>query len=199
LGWASPFLPLGCECGKKAWDAIKQLKSGLQKTVVSSEVPWKRKSGGVCIGAKENAEKFGEHYEKLYMRTEGFDESAIDCIPQHEVDEDGGRVPGEKEVLQAIRRLNVSYPGCSGVSAATVKAVAEDEGARAVMVQVVGKFWETETVPAGWEDGLLRILPKSGDLSKPGNYRVLFRSNLVLKKLRCLCLCTNLLPNVMIS
>jgi len=27
------------ECGKKAWDAIKQLKAGLQKTVASTEVP----------------------------------------------------------------------------------------------------------------------------------------------------------------
>jgi len=30
---------------------------------------------------------------------------------------------------------------------------------------------ESEEVPAEWEDGLLKILPKSGDLSQPGNYR----------------------------
>jgi len=139
---------------------------------VSLEVPLKRKSGEVCVGAKENAERFGEHFEELYLRAEGFDASAIDCIPKHEVDEEGGRVAGEKEVvMQAVQRLNVSSPGCSGVSAAAVKAAMEDVGMRAVMVQVVGEFWETEVVPAGWEDGLLKILPKSGDLSKPGNYR----------------------------
>jgi hypothetical protein len=31
--------------------------------------------------------------------------------------------------------------------------------------------WETEKVPEEWETGLLKILPKSGDLSLTGNYR----------------------------
>ena len=32
-------------------------------------------------------------------------------------------------------------------------------------------FWETEDVPPEWEVGLLKILPKKGDRSLPGNYR----------------------------
>jgi len=96
----------------------------------------------------------------------------VDCIPQHEVDAEGGSVPGEKEVEQAVQGLNVSSPGCSGVSAAAVKAaVSADAEVRGALVRVVGEFWESETVPAGWEDGLLKILPESGDLSNPGNYR----------------------------
>jgi len=83
----------------------------------------------------------------------------------------GGRVPDEEKAMQAVQRLNVSSPGCTGVSAAAVKAVITDEGVRREMVKVVGDFWESERVPAGWEDGLLKILPKSEDLSKPGNYR----------------------------
>lgn len=77
-------------CGKKAWDAIKQLKAGLRKTIASSEVPLKKKDGVVCVGAKENAGRFGEHFGQLHLREESFDESALDCIPQHEVDEGGG-------------------------------------------------------------------------------------------------------------
>jgi len=65
------------ECGKKAWDAIKQLKAGLQKTVASSEVPLKKKDGVVCVGAKENAERFGGHFGELYLRGKRFDESAL--------------------------------------------------------------------------------------------------------------------------
>ena len=32
-------------------------------------------------------------------------------------------------------------------------------------------FWETEEMPVEWETGLLKILPKKGDKSDPGNYR----------------------------
>jgi len=57
---------------------------------VSSEVPLKRKDGVVCVGAKENAERFGGHFGELYLRAESFDGSVIDCIPQHEVNVGGG-------------------------------------------------------------------------------------------------------------
>jgi len=57
------------------------------------------------------------------------------------------------------------------VSAAAVKAVTTNEGVLGELVKGVGDFWISERVPAGWEDGLLKILPKSGDLSKLGNYR----------------------------
>ena len=32
-------------------------------------------------------------------------------------------------------------------------------------------FWENEKPPLEWEKGLLKVLPKKGDLSMPGNYR----------------------------
>ena len=32
------------------------------------------------------------------------------------------------------------------------------------------EFWSTGIAPTEWENGLLRILPKKGDLSLPGNY-----------------------------
>ena len=32
-------------------------------------------------------------------------------------------------------------------------------------------FWQSEEMPAEWETGLLKILPKKGDKSLPGNYR----------------------------
>ena len=40
-----------------------------------------------------------------------------------------------------------------------------------MVVDFVLEFWESEETPVEWEMGLLKILPKSGDLSQPGNHR----------------------------
>ena len=45
-----------------------------------------------------------------------------------------------------------------------------DEGF-AVIKYVVMQFWDSEVMPEEWEVGLLKILPKKGDLSLAGNYR----------------------------
>ena len=41
----------------------------------------------------------------------------------------------------------------------------------ALVRQIVHAFWESEEAPAGWEQCLLIILLKKGDLSLPGKYR----------------------------
>jgi len=97
----------------------------------------------------------GQHFDELYMRTGGFDESALECIPQHEVDEEGGRegsyqLPGEKEVEQAVQRqVECFVTGMLGGegSAAAVKvkeAASTDAEVRGALVRVVGGFWESE-------------------------------------------------------
>ena len=39
------------------------------------------------------------------------------------------------------------------------------------MKMIVLDFWETELPPEKWLKGLLKIIPKKGDLSRAGNYR----------------------------
>ena len=40
-----------------------------------------------------------------------------------------------------------------------------------ILKQMVMAFWDTEEVPPEWEVNLLKILPKKGDLHRPGNCR----------------------------
>ena len=40
-----------------------------------------------------------------------------------------------------------------------------------ILKHIIVDFWENELPPKKWETGLLKILPKKGDLSQPGNYR----------------------------
>jgi len=159
------------DCGKKVWEAIAKLKGGLQKTRTATAVPLKQKSGQVCVGAAQNAERFREHFHELYGRGERFDWGALDSIRQHEEWVEAGRTPSDKEIRAAVGRLNLSSPGVSGIGAAAVKATVMSDRGFALVKEMVMDFWEGEVAPKSWEDGLLKILPKSGDLSQPGNYR----------------------------
>ena len=40
-----------------------------------------------------------------------------------------------------------------------------------LFVEAMKHFWVTEEVPEEWNTGLLKILPKKGDLKLPGNHR----------------------------
>jgi hypothetical protein len=51
------------------------------------------------------------------------------------------------------------------------KSLASNEGTFEIMCLIIFDFWESELAPEEWELGLLKILPKKGDLSKAGNYR----------------------------
>ena len=107
----------------------------------------------------------------------------LGSIPQHDpkVWEDQGRTPDADEIKVAVRRLNVSGPGITGISAAVLKALLLHDEAFNCLVEVVLHFWESEEVPAQWEECLLKILPKSGDLSQPGNYRGIMLLEVLLK------------------
>ena len=54
----------------------------------------------------------------------------LGSIPQHdpEVWEDQGRTPDADEIKVAVRRLNVSGPGITGISAAALKALLLHDG-----------------------------------------------------------------------
>ena len=51
------------------------------------------------------------------------------------------------------------------------KPFLENEETFNLLRQIIFHFWETEVSPKEWEIGLLKILPKKGDLSLPVNYR----------------------------
>ena len=52
-----------------------------------------------------------------------------------------------------------------------IKALCEDAVSFNLVRDFVLEFWESEVVPSEWEKGLLKVLPKKGDLNDPGNHR----------------------------
>ena len=112
-----------------------------------------------------------EHYYDLYGRQAVFDPKVVDCIPQHVVRDDLGVTPTHEEIHRAVGKLNLTSPGNTGANACAYKALLGHDGCMGMVVDFVLEFWESEEAPVEWEMGLLKILPKSGDLSQPGNHR----------------------------
>ena len=120
---------------------------------------------------EENATVFAEHFEQLYGHEATFDPSVIDVLPQRPVMPGVDHMPTDLEIRSAVRRLNNTSPGDTGVSAPLFKALISTELGFGLVRTMVHHFWQTGEVQMEWETGLLAILAKKGDLSLPGNYR----------------------------
>ena len=156
---------------KAAWELVAKIKSGLSKTRPSSIRQMTKPDGSKCQTPTENAEVFRKHFDSLYGRSANFDPTVIDLLKQHDVAEDCAHVPTDNEIKTAVRKLRDTGPGDSGLCAQAWKCLLNSEETFAILKYVIEQFWETGVVPNEWEVGLLKILPKKGDLSQPGNHR----------------------------
>ena len=131
----------------------------------------KKDDGTRASTPEENAGVFAKHFEKLYGREASFDPSVLESISQRDVMPDLDQAPNDDEIRRAVRRLNDTAPGESGLPAPLFKALITVGEGFDIIRKTVLEFWESGAMPTGWESGLLAILPKKGDLSNAGNYR----------------------------
>ena len=157
--------------GKGAWDVVKVLRSGLCPPRRPPPVKMKRPDGTIASTPEENTAVFGGSFSELYGRQPSFDESVLDDLPQEHVYTNLDLPPSDDEILKASRKLRDTSPGVSGLHAGLWRALMETPEGFAYVRGFVISFWLTEQVPPEWETGLLKILPKKGDLSNPANYR----------------------------
>ena len=159
-------------CGTKlAWDTVTKLRSGLSKTRPSVMKQMKKPDGTTCKTPEENAEVFRAHFRSLYGRTPSFDSAVIDKLQQHAVVLGCDHQPTDDEIKSATRKLRDKGPGDSGLCPQSWKCLLKSEETFNFLKKIILEFWQTEIVPSEWETGLLKILPKKGDLSQPGNHR----------------------------
>ena len=155
---------------KESWELVSKLKHGLSKIKPSAERRMKKEDGSLSNSPEESAEVFSCHFEKLYNQTPTFDPSVIDLLEQRPVVQDCDHIPTDDEISDAIKRLK-NAPGDSGICPQIWKALAKKEETFDILRRIITHFWESELTPSEWETGLLKILPKKGDLSLPENYR----------------------------
>ena len=152
------------------WQALGEIKKGLSKTVPAAVKMMTKDDKSKCVSAEENAEVFRAHFQKLFDRepdcTKDFDHfpqlNSITEIPD---------LPDDTEIADACRSLKNKAPGDSGLKPELWKALLTDSRTFHLLKSLVLDFWTSEVPPKQWMKGLLRILPKKGDLSLPGNYR----------------------------
>ena len=160
----------------EAWKIVGELKSGLMGAT-RQPVPAKMRKpdGSLATSPDENAEVFRVHFKALFGRAPtdepNYDPSIIDALRQRLVVEESGALPTDVEIRRALGKLRNSGPGDSGLPARVWKALGSTAESFSLVRQMVLNFWETEVMPAEWDIGLLKILPKKGDKSVPGNYR----------------------------
>jgi len=156
---------------KLCWDSIKTLKKGLQKPVVSAERKMRKEDGTRAQSPEENADVFRSHFEKLYARDQDFDSSVTDLLEGKPIFQNADMSPSKEEIKAAIKRLKNNSPGESGLTAQMFKSLSNNETTFEIMYKIVLEFWNNEIPPTEWDTGLLKIIPKKGDLNKPENYR----------------------------
>ena len=156
---------------KLFWDSVNQLKAGLCKTKTSNERSMKKPDGTFCKNPEENATVFQEHFKSLYGRQPSFDASVLDLLDRKEEVLDLDHPPDDEEIIKATRRLKEKAPGDSGIPPLIWKSLIENEETFQLLKDVILEFWHSEKPPSEWEKVLLKVLPKKGDLSMPGNYR----------------------------
>ena len=170
-------------CPGQTFEVIRKLQSissshdsGSKKPVMLLKNP---KSGALCKTRQENAEVYRDFAEELYSRTEAtpIDQGIIDLLDQRPVNHLLAEEPDETELLRVLNNRKCgSAPGGDGKVVDFYKAMCaplEGGSGRGLtkLLEVVRYIWRTEKVEESWLVGKLRVLPKSGDLSNPNNWR----------------------------
>ena len=155
-----------------AWNLVTELRDGLcgaKRRAAPAKM--RMANGQLASTPEENAGVFAAHFEKLYGRAPTFDASIPELLRQRDVAQDLDHPPTAKETRQALGRLRDSGPGDSGLPARFWKALGSTSESFGMVHRLMLAFWDSEEMPIEWEMGLLKILPKKGNKSDPGNYR----------------------------
>ena len=157
---------------KRSWDTVKELRDGLLgRSRPTPAAKMKLADGSYAKTPEENAGVFASHFQKLYGFTSLSDDSVVELLRQRTVAVGLDHPPTTTEVRAALGKLRNTAPGDSGIPARAWKALGLTDESLALVMGFVLDFWESEEMPTEWETGLLKILPKKGDRSLPGNYR----------------------------
>eukprot|EP00966_Prymnesium_polylepis_P054496 1259933-Prymnesium_polylepis.1 len=114
---------VGASGSAVAWENVTKLRAGLGPTTRPAQPKMQKADGTRASMAEENAAVFAAHCEQLYGRAPSYDASVLELLPQHSTTPDLNHAPTDDEIRRAVRRLNNTAPGESGVPAQLFKAL----------------------------------------------------------------------------
>jgi hypothetical protein len=127
-------------------------------------------NGELANSDKENMEVFGKHLNHVYNTQRPKYQDAAKLIAQREVMTEMGDDVSWEEFNQAITKLkNDKSPGENEIPPNAFKCL--DSENRTKVYEYIRAFWNEEMDYEEWHTGLVKLLPKFGDLSDPNKWR----------------------------
>ena len=123
--------------------AIEELERGLgAATVVTTTRIRKFGSNDLCSTDEEEAEAREAHFKNLLERTATYDPDVVNLIEQlpvqYELDDD----ISIEEIDAAVRKLNLSGPGMTGVHATAIKCCYNQPATRGMIIDIITGIWK---------------------------------------------------------
>jgi exonuclease III len=177
------ILATDCKHPGVYWQAIQELKTGLNQSRPMVPMQFRARDGKLCEGDAENAEVLQAHFGGVYNRKTDVDPSAVKLVRQRECMRELAVEPGRAEVKTHFRKAKKGKsPGESGLAVECFQALIEDEETLTQVHACITDFWRSgrpdgtsqaaaATCFEEWRVGRLKLLPKKGDASDPSNWR----------------------------
>ena len=157
---------------KTGHDIIKECKRGLSKPTKVNESAMRFPNGRMSKGPEEWLQVFAENLGRIFNAERPVDRRMLAKLPPYCNRPSMEDLPSPREIHTAVRRLKHSAGGIDGIQACMAKSLLRDNDLfYDYLVPMVEEFWETQRVPAGWEEMKCSVLFKKGDAADPGNYR----------------------------
>ena len=110
-----------------AWEAIKTLKKGLTNTRKTNTIKLRKPDGSLCNTPNDNADIFHNHFNNLFQAAAPTDPSLLNDLEQLNIQEEGGEIPSDTEIMAAIKKLNNTSPGISGINSSIWKTISTNQ------------------------------------------------------------------------
>ena len=129
--------------------------------------------GSPCRTDTETADVFGEHFRKLYSATGAHDEAVLGLLRDSPVSTGLDVDPSLEEVRGALRSLSAGKAaGASTITPDALRVLLDDDANLLEFHGTILDFWNSpDPFSDVFGDGILKLIPKKGDLSGPSNYR----------------------------
>jgi hypothetical protein len=149
---------------KEAWQCLREVEDGVgghhTKPIT---MRMRLENGKLANNDRDNMKVFSKHLQKVYNQRRPIYADAAKLIAQREIMQEIGESISWEEFNKAVMKLtNDKSPGENGVPPNAFKCL-DDENKQAVH-QYICDFWDGEMDYEDWHTGLVKLLPKSGNL-----------------------------------
>ena len=156
------------------WGMAKKLAKAFKQPTKTRIPLMKQPDGSISKTMEESADALKGHFDGVFASNTATDTDAIEELHQYDIDHSLADTPSAKEIQQHIAKMKAGKaPGSDGLTADALKIMMLNPAAKALIIGMIQIFWRTLDVPSEWLQSILRIIPKSGDLSSVKRWRPL--------------------------